>query len=90
MRVARRLLISGRVQGVGFRYFIEARASAEGAHGWVRNLADGRVEVVVEGDEEAVDRIEAAARRGPAAAVVDDVEVEMRAPSERATGFRIR
>ena len=90
MRVARRLLISGRVQGVGFRYFIEARANAEGAHGWVRNLPDGRVEVMVEGDQETVDRVEAAARRGPAGATVDDVEVEMRTPSERATGFAIR
>ena len=44
MIVARRFLISGRVQGVGFRFFVEARATTEGVHGWVRNLADGRVE----------------------------------------------
>jgi acylphosphatase len=90
MRVARRLLISGRVQGVGFRYFVEARAAAEGAHGWVRNLADGRVEVMIEGDEESVDRVEAAARRGPGGAEVSDVIVEMMAPTGRATGFSIR
>jgi acylphosphatase len=90
MQVARRLLISGRVQGVGFRYFIEARARAEGAHGWVRNLPDGRVEILIEGDEETVDRIEAAARRGPGSAQVDAVEVEATAPSGRATGFAIR
>lgn len=90
MRVARRLLISGRVQGVGFRYFIEARASAEGVHGWVRNLPDGRVEALVEGDEESVDRVEAAARRGPSSAEVDDVVVELTTPSGRATGFSIR
>jgi len=90
MRVARRLLISGRVQGVGFRYFIEARANAEGAHGWVRNLRDGRVEVMVEGDQDAVDRVEAAAHRGPPGAIVEDVDVEMRTPSHRATGFIIR
>jgi acylphosphatase len=90
MRVARRLLISGRVQGVGFRYHIEARAAAEGVHGWVRNLPDGRVEALIEGDEEAVDRVEAAARRGPASADVDDVRVEITAPSGRATGFSIR
>ena len=90
MRVARRLLISGRVQGVGFRYFIEARASAEGVHGWVRNLPDGRVEALVEGDEESVDRVEAAARRGPPHADVDQVVVEMTTPSGRATGFAIR
>ena len=90
MRVARRLLISGRVQGVGFRYFIEARASAEGVHGWVRNLPDGRVEALVEGDEESVDRVEAAARRGPSSAEVDDLVVELTTPSGRATGFSIR
>jgi acylphosphatase len=90
MRVARRLLISGRVQGVGFRYFIDARASAEGVHGWVRNLSDGRVEALIEGDEESVDRVEAAARRGPPGAEVDDVSAEMIAPSGRATGFSIR
>ena len=45
MRVARRYLVSGRVQGVGFRYFAEAAARREGLHGWVRNLPDGRVEV---------------------------------------------
>ena len=90
MRVARRLLISGRVQGVGFRYFIEARASAEGVHGWVRNLPDGRVEALVEGDEQSVDRVEAAARRGPPHSDVDEVVVEMTAPSGRATGFAIR
>jgi acylphosphatase len=90
MRVARRLLISGRVQGVGFRYFVEARASAEGVHGWVRNLPDGRVEALIEGDEESVDRVEAAARRGPPGADVAGVVVEMTAPSGRATGFSIR
>lgn len=90
MQVARRLLISGRVQGVGFRYFIEARARAEGVHGWVRNLSDGRVEVLVEGDEDGVNRVEAAARRGPGGAEVDDVDVEIEVPSGRATGFAIR
>jgi acylphosphatase len=90
MLVARRYLISGRVQGVGFRYFVEARASGEGVNGWVRNLADGRVEVHVEGDREAVDRVAAALSRGPAGADVEDVAVEEVAPTGRATGFSIR
>ena len=65
MLVARRFLISGRVQGVGFRFFVEARAAIEGVHGWVRNLADGRVETLVEGEQASVDRIEAALWKGP-------------------------
>jgi acylphosphatase len=90
MLVARRFLISGRVQGVGFRYFLEDRARTEGVHGWVRNLGDGRVEALVEGDRESVDRIEAAIWRGPSGARVDDVVVESTAPTGRATGFSVR
>jgi acylphosphatase len=90
MLVARRFLISGRVQGVGFRYFVEARAHAEGVHGFVRNLADGRVEALVEGDRESVDRVEAALHRGPSGADVEEVMVEEAAPTGRATGFSIR
>jgi acylphosphatase len=90
MLVARRVLVSGRVQGVGFRFFVEARAAAEGIHGWVRNLADGRVEALLEGDAESVDRVESALRRGPSAAQVEDVIVELVAPSGRATGFSVR
>ena len=90
MLVARRFLISGRVQGVGFRFFVEDRATAEGVHGWVRNLPDGRVEALLEGDAASVDRIAAALWRGPSGAVVDDVTCEAAAPSGRATGFSIR
>ena len=90
MLVARRYLISGRVQGVGFRYFLEARASAEGVHGWVRNLADGRVEALLEGEQASVDRVEAALWRGPSGAAVDDVASEAALPSGRPTGFAIR
>ena len=90
MRVARRFVIAGRVQGVGFRWFTHDAAAREGVHGWVRNLADGRVEVVVEGDAESVDRVEAAVRRGPSHARVEGVEVEEQAPSGRITGFEIR
>ncbi|HET7219514.1 MAG TPA: acylphosphatase [Vicinamibacterales bacterium] len=90
MLVARRLVISGRVQGVGFRYFVETRALAEGVHGWVRNLEDGRVEALIEGDRESVERVETAVRRGPPLAHVDDVVTEIAVPSGRATGFRVR
>jgi acylphosphatase len=90
MLVARRVLVSGRVQGVGFRFFVEARAAAEGIHGWVRNLADGRVEALLEGDEESVDRVESVLRRGPSGAEIEDVVVEIMPPSGRATGFTVR
>jgi len=89
MIVARRFLIAGRVQGVGFRVFAEDRAAVEGVHGFVRNLPDGRVEMQVEGDQESVDRVEAAVRRGPAGARIDRFEVEPLAPTYRATGFFI-
>jgi acylphosphatase len=90
MIVARRITISGRVQGVGFRVFAEAQAAVEGAHGYVRNLPDGRVEIQIEGDQESIDRIESAVRRGPAGARVEQVQVEALPPSHRATGFFIR
>ncbi len=90
MRVARRYVIAGRVQGVGFRYFAEHVAGREGVHGWVRNLPNGAVEALIEGEAASVDRVEAALRRGPAGARVDDVAVEDVPPTGRATGFSIR
>lgn len=90
MIVARRFLIGGRVQGVGFRMFAEAAATREGVHGFVRNLPDGRVEALVEGDQASVDRVELKLRRGPAGAHIEAFEVEPAAPAHRATGFSIR
>ena len=90
MIVAKRFLVSGRVQGVGFRIFVQDHASVEGVHGFVRNLPDGRVEAVIEGDAESVLRVERALRRGPSSAQIDDVEVETVVPTGRATGFSVR
>jgi len=90
MIVARRYVVAGRVQGVGFRWFTHDAAAREGVHGWVRNLADGSVEVVAEGEAESMMRLEAAIRRGPGGARVEHVEVEEQAPSRRVTGFEIR
>jgi acylphosphatase len=81
MIVARRFLISGRVQGVGFRWFAHDAAVREGLAGWVRNLPDGRVEALIEGDAEAVTRVERALRSGPRGARVDNVYVESEMPS---------
>ncbi|MGE4065505.1 MAG: acylphosphatase [Vicinamibacterales bacterium] len=89
MRVARRFLVRGRVQGVGFRFFTQDAARREGLHGVVRNLEDGRVEAVAEGDAESMTRFEMAIRRGPPHARVEDVEVELLAPGGRSTGFII-
>ena len=90
MMVARRYVITGRVQGVGFRWFTHDTARREGVHGWVRNLADGSVEVIAEGDQPAVDRLEAAVRRGPSSAHVERFDVEELAPTGRPAGFEIR
>jgi acylphosphatase len=90
MVVARRFVLSGRVQGVGFRYFVQDAALREGVSGWVRNLPDGGVEAFVEGDIEAVDRIERALRTGPPGARVESVDVEAAMPTGRASGFRVR
>ena len=90
MRRARRFLISGRVQGVGFRFFTEEAASREGLSGWVRNLPDGRVEASAEGEAEALERFERRVRQGPRGARVEHVEIEDVAPDGRDTGFFIR
>lgn len=86
--IARRALVSGRVQGVGFRFFARRAAESAGVTGWVRNLPDGRVETVVEGEESAVAQYLQKIRRGPIGGLVDQVEVEER-PPERLTIFRI-
>ena len=89
-RVARRFLVSGRVQGVGFRFFAEDAARREGLQGWVRNLPDGRVEIVAEGEAEAVARFESAVRQGPRSARVDGVAVDSTYHMAGATGFNVR
>ena len=89
MLTARRLVVSGRVQGVGFRFFVEEAARREGVGGWVTNLPDGRVEVLVEGDEDSVARVEHKIRRGPPAAHVDRVDVHAETPSGSSHEFRV-
>ena len=89
MRVARRYLVSGRVQGVGFRYFAHAAASREGLHGWVRNLPDGRLEAAAEGDAVAIERFERALRHGPPGARVEHLDIEHTAPDGRDSGFTV-
>jgi acylphosphatase len=90
MIVARRYVIGGRVQGVGFRYFTEAAAAREGILGWVRNTPDGQVEVSAEGDAEALERFERKLRHGPPGARVERVDVDDMAPTGRESGFSIK
>jgi acylphosphatase len=71
----RRVVIRGRVQGVGFRAWVEHEAQGRGLEGWARNQRDGSVEAVFAGPPEAVDAMVEACRRGPMLARVDAVDV---------------
>ena len=73
--MAKHLLISGRVQGVGFRYSMAEEAERLGVTGWVRNRRDGTVEAAVDGAPEAVDALISWARRGPPSAHVTEVRI---------------
>ena len=88
--MTRHFVVAGRVQGVGFRWFTVDAASREGLGGWVRNLSDGRVEAVAEGESESVARFEAALWRGPSRARVEDVQVSDTEPLGAVDGFSIR
>ena len=70
-----RLLVSGKVQGVFFRQALKVVAKKNNVSGWVRNLKDKRVEVVLEGDNKSINSVIAWARFGPANSRVDDIEV---------------
>lgn len=80
MTVRRRVLVTGLVQGVGFRYAVVQRAHTRGVRGWVRNTASGQVEAVFEGNAEAVEGMVDFCRRGPLGARVDDVGVSNEDP----------
>lgn len=70
-----RLQIRGRVQGVGFRHYLQRQARSQGVAGWVRNRLDGSVEAVLQGPVGAVDAVIEWAQRGPSSALVTDVQV---------------
>ena len=84
--IRRRVLISGRVQGVSFRDTCRQVATERGVAGWVRNLGDGRVEAVFEGAAEQVDRMVEWVNEGPRLADVDDIAVQTE-PAQGLTGF---
>jgi acylphosphatase len=89
VRTARRYLITGRVQGVGYRWFALDAARREGLHGLVRNLPDGRVEVEAEGEADALARFETALWRGPSHARVEDIAIDDVPPTGRTQSFTI-
>ena len=86
---ARRFVVRGRVQGVGFRWYVEKEARAIGVGGWVRNTEDGAVEVLAHGSAEQLARLLKALQQGPRASRVDEVQ-EFEAEQQPAeTSFRI-
>ncbi len=84
-----RYVVRGRVQGVGFRWFVEREAHTLGIAGWVRNRADGTVEVLAMGTREQLSQLHSRLRQGPRAARVDKVEVSEAQPVEGLNTFRI-
>ncbi len=85
-----RVMIRGRVQGVGFRAFAQSQAVRRGLSGWAGNLPDGRVEVEVEGARQIVEEFIQTLGQGPSLAHVQDVRVEWLDPEMRDTAFEIR
>ncbi len=81
---------TGRVQGVNFRFYTREEAQRLGLTGWVRNLRDGRVEAVFEGEAAALEAMLAWCGRGPAAARVDELEVIRESAGGEFSGFNVR
>jgi acylphosphatase len=84
------LLISGRVQGVGFRFSAAQQARRLGLRGWARNLLDGRVEIVAEGTREALEVLHAWAHQGPPLARVTEVAEQWSDARDEPAGFAVR
>ncbi len=85
-----RARVSGRVQGVGFRYFVRDHAARLSLKGWVRNLADGEVEVVAQGTPEALGKLLKMLHEGPSLAWVQRVNVEWQPPDLSLATFEMR
>ncbi|MDI9585170.1 MAG: acylphosphatase [Acidobacteriota bacterium] len=83
-------LVSGRVQGVGFRYYVQREATRLKLNGWVRNLGDGNVEVMVQGPPDAVDEMLKKLREGPPFAWVRDVVTNWKEPDPSLVTFEVR
>ena len=88
--IARRFIVKGRVQGVGFRWFVIRSAERMGLCGWTRNLPDGHVEVLAQGGSAAIAGLAADLEIGPPAARVDAVESIDHEPDVNLLGFSVR
>jgi acylphosphatase len=86
---AKRYFVRGRVQGVGFRFFVVDRARGLGLRGFTRNLPDGRVEVVAQGDTGSLARLEGDLHNGPALSRVEGVDVQESETDPERTEFEI-
>jgi acylphosphatase len=85
----RRYVVTGRVQGVGFRWYVEREARVLGLSGWVRNRQDGSVEVLAAGTNDQLNNLYDKLKQGPRAARVDDVDVQEAAALDEKGTFRI-
>ena len=89
MKSSVHIVVSGMVQGVGFRYFVYHHATQLGLTGWVRNLPSGDVEIEAEGKREFVECLITYARRGPRSAVVSNIDLVWKEPRSQFTSFEI-
>ena len=89
MTVARKFIISGLVQGVGFRFFAQRAAARHQVWGYVRNLEDGRVEALAEGSAQSVEEFKHDLTAGPSFARVEEIEETVLEPSNLYSSFRI-
>lgn len=84
------IFILGYVQGVGFRRFVRQRARKRGLTGWVRNLPDGRVEAVIQGEQEQIEKLIEEVRKGPMLAKVEKIESQWEVITEAYSEFSLQ
>lgn len=89
-KIRKHIFLSGRVQGVGFRANARQQAQSLNVKGWIKNLFDGRVEAVVQGDKEAVTQMIKYLKKGPSFANVTDYEINNETPQENLDNFSIK
>lgn len=89
-KVGAHILVSGRVQGVAFRYYARNIASQLGVGGWIKNLPDGKVELLVEGSKNSVEEMVEWCKRGPRMAEVEDIEVDWLPYSGKYNEFQLK